>query len=107
MVDSWPTHGGESEETVEPGTEEFYEILAWVKASERKKEVLQQLDEGPRNSTDFMNDWDVTYETVRYHLKPMMDGKERPPLVEELTPNRKRGKLYGLSELGELIVEYL
>jgi len=95
---------------VQHGSPEWYEMLAWVKASERRVELLTALDEGPKNSSDFAEKWDVTPEAVHYHLRQLENGGpdgEYSALIRVLTPDRRQYKLYGLTETGADIVEYL
>jgi len=81
-----------------------YETLAWVKASERRQDVLRTLSEGPENTTTFKNEWGVTTADVpRRYIKELQDEG----LVECLTPGRNRYRLYGLTEKGEAMVEQL
>lgn len=87
-----------------------YQTLAWIKASPRKQEILTSIEEGPKNSTDFAERWDVSNEAVRWHFKDLEQGGpdgEYPPLIKCLTPGRNRYKLYGLTERGEEIVNLL
>lgn len=86
------------------------EVLAWVKASERRVEILTTLADSPKNTKDFATDWDVSTEAVRYHLKQLREGgpeDEYPALVQVLTPKRRQYKLYGLTGIGAEIVESL
>ena len=62
------------------------------------------------NSTEFAHQWDVTPEAVRYHLDLLQRGGpdvEHPALVEMVTPDRERYRLYGLTEVGTEVVDYL
>lgn len=89
---------------------EKYELLAWVKASDRRVEILTELAESPKNSNDFADEWGTTLESVRYHLNQLSDGGpdgQFPALVETLTPNRRQYRLYGLTETGESVVDHL
>jgi predicted ArsR family transcriptional regulator len=87
-----------------------YELLAWVKSSERRVEILTELEDSPKNTRDFSDDWGVSTEAVRYHLKQLREGGpegQYPALVKDLTPNRRQYTLYGLTESGVEIVDYL
>lgn len=89
---------------------EKYELLAWVKASDRRVDVLTTLSEAPKNTNDFADAWGVELETVRYHLKQLQHGGpngELPSLVRVLTPDRQQYRLYGITEPGEDVVEFL
>jgi len=87
-----------------------YELLAWIKASERRVDVLTTLSEAPKNTTDFSERWSVEPETVRYHLKQLKTGGpsgEYPQLVQVLTPERQQYRLWGLTETGQELIKYL
>jgi predicted ArsR family transcriptional regulator len=89
---------------------EKYELLAWVKASKRRVEILESLAESPKNTNDFADEWGVTLEAVRYHLEQLQRGGpdgDFVRLVHVLTPQRKQYRLYGLTETGTEVVEYL
>lgn len=95
---------------VEQGTREWYELLAWVKSSERRVDVLTSLADGPKNTNDFAEQWEVSSEGVRYHLRQLENGGpdgEHPSLIRVLTPDRRQYKLYGLTETGSDMVESL
>jgi predicted ArsR family transcriptional regulator len=87
-----------------------YELLAWIKASERRVDILTTLSDSPKNTTDFAERWSVESETIRYHLKQLKDGgpsETHPQLVKILTPNREQYRLWGLTESGEELIKYL
>lgn len=89
---------------------EKYELLAWVKASERRVDVLSALSEAPKNTNDFADAWGVELETVRYHLKQLKHGGpdgDLPALVQVLTPDRQQYRLYGLTETGVDVIKFL
>lgn len=90
--------------------DDFFELLAWVKASQRRVDILTSLANGPMNSTDFATRWDVTPEAVTYHLDLLERGgpnEEYPPLIHVITPDRKRYRLWGLTDHGQELANYL
>lgn len=90
--------------------DDFHDLLAWIKASQKRVDILTSLDDSPKNSTEFAESWDTTIEAVQYHLKLLQKGgsdKEFPALVEIVTPDRQRYRLWGLTAEGEDLVEYL
>ncbi|MFC7059171.1 winged helix-turn-helix domain-containing protein [Halovenus salina] len=87
-----------------------YELLAWVKASERRVDILTSLADAPKNTNDFADQWGVELETVRYHLNQLQQGGpegDAPALVQILTPDRQQYRLYGLTEDGAKVAEML
>jgi len=90
--------------------EDWYELLAWVKASERRVDILTSLEDNPKNTSDFAQTWNVTPEAVRYQLRQLETGRPESqdiPLIQALTPERQQYKLYGLTETGSDVVKYL
>lgn len=80
-----------------------YSLLAWIKASERKKTILQELSNSPQNSSYFAEQWEISTEGVNYHLKQLQQGgpnKDSLPLIQVLTPERQQYQLYGLTDVG-------
>lgn len=89
---------------------EQYELLAWVKASERRVDILTSLADAPKNTTDFAERWDVEVETVRYHLSQLQEGGpdgDFPALVQILTPQREQYQLWGLTEEAHTVLKYV
>lgn len=90
--------------------DDFYSLLAWVKASERRVDILTSLANNSKNSTEFANRWEMTPEAVRYHLDLLRQGgpeQAYPALVTIVTPERERYRLWGLTDSGSEIVDYL
>jgi predicted transcriptional regulator len=81
-----------------------YELLAWIKASDHREDILTTLNEGPENTSYFKSKWDIaTADVPRRYIKDLQNRG----LVKCLTPERERYRLYGLSSEGEQIVEEL
>lgn len=89
------------------------ETLAWVKSSTRKKQVLWELYQNPQFASEIAEKYDVSTKTVMSWFHTLKNGrkysndKEHKKLIECLTPNRQNYRLYGLTEEGKHIVEYL
>lgn len=99
----WEIADGETDE--EP-TENYngYELLALVKASNHRQDILTTLQEGRENTTHFKDKWDVaTADVPRRYINEL----QKRGLVECLTPDRKRYRLYGLTAEGEEMAETL
>lgn len=99
----WETTGGDRDDSSEKSYSR-YELLAWVKASDHRKDILTTLDDSPENTTHFKEKWNVaTADVPRRYINELQSRG----LVECLTPNRERYRLYGLTEDGERLVETL
>jgi len=99
----WGNAGGEQEDGTSQ-KEARYELLAWVKASDHRQDILTTLQEGPENTTHFKEKWDVATADVPRRYINELQSRE---LVKCLTPDRQRYRLYGLTEDGEDLVEGL
>ena len=90
--------------------DDFHDLLGWVKASERRVDILTSLADGPQNSSDFASQWDVSHEAVAYHLRLLEQGGPNGSylgLIQVVTPDRERYRLWGLTDHGQDLVEYL
>ena len=77
--------------------------LAWVKASNYRKDVLCSLDEEARTPKEISENTDYYLS----HVSSTLSDLKSKELVECLTPNRRKGKLYTLTEEGREIREIL
>ena len=105
-----PMPDSNSVPTSEMTRDNWYELLAWVKASDRRVEILTSLAESPKNTRDFAESWNITLEGVRHHLNQLEAGGPEgkyPPLIKVLTPNRRKNKLYGNTKAGSDIAGVL
>jgi len=87
---------------------EKYENVDWnlvssVKASERRTQVLQALNNKPMMNSELADDLNISTAWVRRQMKWLEDHD----LVEDLTKSKHNYKLYGVTEEGEEVVEVL
>jgi predicted transcriptional regulator len=77
------------------------EKLGWLKASEYRKEILLIL-EGRR-----LTPKEIAVETEYYlsHVSNTLSDLEEQELVECLTPNRNKGRIYSATDEGKEMVE--
>lgn len=80
-----------------------FEELGWVKASEYRKRVIESLEEKPQTPKDLSNKTDYYLSHVSKTLKELVEHE----MAECLTPDRKKGRLYRLTEKGEKIYQEL
>lgn len=78
--------------------------IGFVISSDYRVTVLRRLDEGPATPSQIAGEWDVAITHVSRALKEL---RERD-LVELLVPeNRRKGRVYGITEKGENIWEQI
>jgi len=80
-----------------------WEKYGWVKSSDYRQNILLELDDFPQTPTDLR---DKT-EFHRSHISSVLQDLADEDLVECLNPDAKKGRVYGLTEEGEQIVEAL
>lgn len=80
-----------------------WEKYGWVKSSDYRQEILLKLNEFPQTPTDLR---DKT-EFHRSHISSVLQDLDDHDLVECLNPDAKKGRVYGLTDEGEEIVEAL
>ena len=80
------------------------ENLGWVKSSSYRQRVLKSLEE-----EDMMMPSEIADRTDRHlsHISNTLSELEERQLIECLTPDLKKGRLYSLTEDGVEIVEHL
>lgn len=76
---------------------------AWVKASEYRERVLLSLADKPRPPKD------IAEETGYYlsHVSNTLSDLEDRGLVECLTPDRRKGRLWSVTDHGKDVIELL
>ena len=80
-----------------------WDLVSSVKASKRRRQILEALQEQPRMNGELADELDLSTAYVRRNMN-WLEGHE---LVEDLTESKANYKLYGITELGEEITEYL
>lgn len=78
-------------------------LVSCVKASKRRTQILKKVQQQPRMNGDLADELDLSTAYVRRN----MNWLEEHELVEDLTESKANYKLYGITELGEEITEYL
>lgn len=80
-----------------------WENVGFVLASEYRKTILFKLKFGPKTPTQLANKTNLPLSHVSKTLKELT----RKELTRCLTPNLKKGKIYGLTESGREILKKL
>lgn len=78
-----------------------FEELGWVKASEYRQNVLNGLEEKPQTPKDLSQETDYYLSHVSKTLKELVEHD----MVECVTPDRKKGKLYRMTDKGKEVAE--
>jgi len=84
-----------------PDSEQDWNLVSDVKASDRRTQVLRALAEKPQMNSDIADKLGVSTKWTRTQVKWL----EKRGLVEELTEEKHNYKLYQATEKGEQIVE--
>lgn len=80
-----------------------FEDLGWVKASEYRQDVLKSLEDKPQTPKDISQEAEYYLSHVSKTLKELVEHD----MVECVTPDRRKGKLYRITDKGEEIAETL
>lgn len=80
-----------------------YDEYAWVKSSEYREQILLSLASKPKPPKDMAEETGYYLSHVSNTLSDLRDHE----LVECLTPNRRKGRLYAPTDEGEAIIELL
>jgi predicted transcriptional regulator len=80
-----------------------FDDLGWVKASEYRQNILTGLEEKPQTPKDLSQKTDYYLSHVSKTLKELKDHN----MVECVTPERKKGKLYRLTDKGREVSEVI
>lgn len=76
-----------------------FEELGWIKASQYRQDILIELDNKPKTPKDISQNTDYYLSHVSKTLKELSEHD----LVECVTPDRRKGRLYKITEEGEEI----
>ena len=82
-----------------------WDVVASIRASPRRKMVIDQLLEGPKFATEIGEAIDYSQATISNDLRWMR--QQNPPLLECLTPDRPHHVIYALNTEGQKIAEYI
>lgn len=86
------------------GVSDEWNDIGFVISSNYRVTVLRRLDEGPATPSQIAGEWDVAITHVSRALNELRDRD----LVELLVPeNRRKGRVYGITEKGERIWEQI
>lgn len=80
-----------------------WEAIGFVKASNIRTEVLRKLASKPMSPKELKNELSLHFSQISLVLREMRDMK----LVECLTVDRSKGKIYGITELGKGVLQGL
>ena len=88
-------------------------LKSWVNSSSKVKGVMKILDKKPRTAREVSKILFISVNHTKIIINKLMDveitedGEEKISLVECVTPDRKRKKLFGLTEEGKEFLEDL
>ncbi|KXA98815.1 hypothetical protein AKJ40_04435 [candidate division MSBL1 archaeon SCGC-AAA259M10] len=79
------------------------EDLGFVKASKYRQKILKELTEGKEIPSEIAKKLDTSKPQISSTLKELKERK----IVECVTPERRKGRIYDLTEKGRKIVKEL
>lgn len=83
--------------------EQFFELLAYVKASSHRVNIIKYIDYNlrtPREISDALN--------IRTnHISNLLADLREHDLVVCITPNVRKGRLYKLTDNGNRVLKYI
>jgi predicted transcriptional regulator len=77
-----------------------WDLISFVKASEIRYNTLASLEKGAKTPTELKESFGVPISRISAILKELVDVD----LVENLTPSRRKSKMYGLTKKGQSIL---
>ena len=80
-----------------------WEIVSSIRASKRRRQVLEALADKPQMNGELADEFDISTPWVRRQVKWL----EERGLVKDLTESKPNYKLYGVTEDGEQILKVL
>ena len=84
-------------------TKEYWNNYGYVLASRYRKIVLTALAQGPKTPTQIANESGCNVS----HVSRSLHEIEKRGLVKCLSPDRRKGKIYGITNKGSKIVDKL
>lgn len=82
---------------------EFLELVAYVKASNHRKNIIEYLNYGLKTPKEI----GVALNVRTNHISNLLADLRKHDLVVCSTPNVRKGRLYELTENGIKVLEYL
>jgi predicted transcriptional regulator len=78
-----------------------WELISFIKASEIRLSILESLNERVQTPTELKEKFNVPISRVSSILKELSEKE----LVENLTPDRRKSKMFSLSKKGKSILQ--
>ncbi|MBR0271037.1 MAG: transcriptional regulator [Methanobrevibacter sp.] len=83
--------------------EEFLELVAYVRASNRRKDIIKFLSYDLKTPTEIGDALDIRTN----HISNILADLRKKNLVVCATPNVRKGRLYKLTDNGNKVLKYL
>jgi len=77
-----------------------WELVSFVLASEMRFKILIRLNNKVHTPTELKKNFDVPISRVSAVLKDLLEKE----LIENLTPERRKSKMYAITELGKEVL---
>lgn len=82
-----------------------WELVAKIRRSDRKSQIVLELDSSPASATELAEIMDIQRRSVSNYLHELKGMQ--PPVVECITPDQPHHRLYALTEDGAKIVGHI
>lgn len=82
-----------------------WDLVAQVRRSDRKSQIVHELDKEPASASELGETMGVQTGTAANYLRDLK--KMNPPVVECITPNQPHHRLYALTEEGKKVREHV
>jgi len=76
---------------------------AFVISSNHRQRILKELHEKPRTPSELAEELDLSIS----HVSNLLKGLKNEKIVECITPDKKKGRLYKITDSGKWIVKRL
>ena len=77
-----------------------WELISFVKASEIRLHILESLNDNVQTPTELKEKHKVPISRISSVLKELVENN----LVENLTPDRRKGKIFSLTKQGKSVL---
>lgn len=83
--------------------EQDWDNLGWLKSSENRRNITNALFDSPKTPSELSENLDVHINHISNYLSDLAERS----LVECVTPERKKGRIYRLTEKGKKLSKRL
>ncbi|ELY97101.1 transcriptional regulator [Natrialba asiatica DSM 12278] len=82
-----------------------WDLVSEVRRSRRKSQIINRLHEEPASASEIASEIGLQTDSVSNYFRELK--KTDPKLIKCLTPDQPHHRLYGLTETGDTVYEYI